>query len=222
MRAVLFGSIGTLAETSDLQRRAFNKAFAEAGLDWVWSSDTYQRLLIASGGRDRIARFARQRDVQVDAGALHQRKSEIFQALLRSQHIDPRPGVLDTISKARTRGMPLALVTTTSAQNVSDLLNALVLDKGIFDVVIHAGLVTSPKPATDAYALALDMLGLTAADAVAIEDNPDGISAATGAGIRCIGFPGQLHRQEDVKQNVEFQTMLDLEGALLNPDQAAA
>tara|TARA_B110000503_G_scaffold47893_1_gene77939 strand:+ start:1294 stop:1407 length:114 start_codon:yes stop_codon:yes gene_type:complete len=34
VKAVFFGSIGTLVETSDLQRRAFNQAFAEAGLDW--------------------------------------------------------------------------------------------------------------------------------------------------------------------------------------------
>ena len=35
MKAILFGSIGTLIETSDLQREAFNEAFKEAGLDSV-------------------------------------------------------------------------------------------------------------------------------------------------------------------------------------------
>ena len=36
-KAVLFGSIGTLAETSDLQRNAFNEAFKISGLNWFLS-----------------------------------------------------------------------------------------------------------------------------------------------------------------------------------------
>lgn len=36
MKAILIGSIGTLADTSDMRREAFNEAFAQAGLDWTW------------------------------------------------------------------------------------------------------------------------------------------------------------------------------------------
>ena len=49
-KAVLFGSIGTLAETSDLQRDAFNEAFKISGLDWFWDEDIYRKLLSKSGG----------------------------------------------------------------------------------------------------------------------------------------------------------------------------
>ena len=34
MSAILFGSISTLSDTSEMQRDAFNAAFADAGLDW--------------------------------------------------------------------------------------------------------------------------------------------------------------------------------------------
>jgi phosphoglycolate phosphatase-like HAD superfamily hydrolase len=54
VKAILFGSIGTLVETSDFQRRAFNQAFAQAGLDWNWDTETYVRLLKKSGGQQRI------------------------------------------------------------------------------------------------------------------------------------------------------------------------
>ncbi len=53
MSAVLFGSIGTLAETSEIQRGAFNQAFRANGLDWHWERDEYVALLERSGGRDR-------------------------------------------------------------------------------------------------------------------------------------------------------------------------
>ena len=32
VKAVIFGAIGVIAETSDLQQQAFNLAFAEAGM----------------------------------------------------------------------------------------------------------------------------------------------------------------------------------------------
>ena len=58
MKAILFGSIGTLIETSDLQREAFNQAFKEAGLDWYWDQEDYTKLLKKSGGTKRIEDFA--------------------------------------------------------------------------------------------------------------------------------------------------------------------
>ncbi|MEM8636840.1 MAG: haloacid dehalogenase, partial [Pseudomonadota bacterium] len=55
---ILIGSIGVLAETSDIQRRAYNQAFREAGLDWYWDKDTYKSLLLTSGGRKRLRRLS--------------------------------------------------------------------------------------------------------------------------------------------------------------------
>ena len=46
MSAVLFGSIGSVVETSEVQRAAFNEAFQKHGLDWQWTRDEYQALLV--------------------------------------------------------------------------------------------------------------------------------------------------------------------------------
>jgi beta-phosphoglucomutase-like phosphatase (HAD superfamily) len=48
-KAVLFGSIGTIIETSEIQRQSFNDAFKEAGLDWYWNETDYKNLLQKSG-----------------------------------------------------------------------------------------------------------------------------------------------------------------------------
>ena len=44
-KSLLFGSIGTIIETSELQRESFNEAFKEAGLDWYWDQEDYRLLL---------------------------------------------------------------------------------------------------------------------------------------------------------------------------------
>ena len=58
MKSILFGSIGVLAESSEIQRRAFNEAFKEFGLDWYWNVANYIKLLQKPGGLNRIADYS--------------------------------------------------------------------------------------------------------------------------------------------------------------------
>lgn len=57
LKALLFDLDGTLAETEELHREAFNRAFAEAGLPFRWDRALYGELLWTAGGRERIATF---------------------------------------------------------------------------------------------------------------------------------------------------------------------
>jgi HAD superfamily hydrolase (TIGR01509 family) len=203
MTAVLFGSIGALADTSELQREAFNDAFRTYGLDWNWSREEYQRLLAESGGAQRIAAYAEQTGDQVDAAAVHQTKSENFQKSLRTRPIEPRPGVVDTIAQADRNGMQVALVTTTSHDNVAALAQALrpQVDVDRFALVVDTTSVDHPKPAPDAYRFALNSLDLDADDCVAVEDNVGGAEAAISAGVRCVAFPGENNADHDFPQS---------------------
>lgn len=191
MPALLFGSISTLADTSELQRQAFNDAFAAHGLDWTWDRDAYVDMLRTNGGADRVSAYAASRGESVDAAAVHRTKSELFQARLATDGVSPRPGVVETIDAARQRGFKVGLVTTTSGANVAALAQGLVGSVAIagFDVVVDASSVEQPKPDAAAYAWALERLGESADDCVAIEDNVGGVRSAIAAGITCVAFP---------------------------------
>ncbi len=192
MPALLIGSIGVLAETSHLQRDAFNEAFREAGLDWHWSEEAYREMLKSSGGRDRIAAYAEDKGENVDADALHRRKGEIFREKLKDG-VEPRAGVRETLDQAREHGWQTAFVTTTSAENVDAVLAATGLSRDDFDLVTDRGDGIDPKPAPAVYTHALTQLVLADQQALAVEDNPGGLEAATAAGIKCIAFPGAFH-----------------------------
>ena len=193
-KAILFGSIGTLVETSELHRQCFNDAFADAGLDWHWDQATYRGLLRKPGGARRIAAFAAETGHAVDAEGLYAAKSALFRDRVQGRVI-PRSGVIDTVNAALGMNMPLAFVTTTARENVDAVLAALspTIHRGIFAFVGDASDVAAPKPAPDIYALALDRLGVHPEEAVAIEDNPVGARAAMAAGIPTIAFPGAVH-----------------------------
>jgi HAD superfamily hydrolase (TIGR01509 family) len=191
MPAILFGSISTLADTSELQREAFNAAFRAHGLAWRWDRDDYRATLDTSGGRSRIAAYAAARGETVDATAVHETKSKIFQESLATADLLPRPGVVETVRGAEAAGLKVGLVTTTSRENVAALLEALAPDlhDADFAVVVDATSVDEPKPDPAAYVYALDRLDERPDDCVAIEDNVDGVRAATAAGVTCVAFP---------------------------------
>lgn len=211
MSAILFGSISTLADTSELQRRAFNEAFAAHGLDWDWSRDDYVAMLGSNGGAQRVADFASSRGEDVDAGAVHATKSEVFQDLLGNGEVSARPGVVALLERAKRDGHRIGLVTTTSAENVTALLAALKddLDGTEFDVIVDGSKVEEPKPAPDAYLFALERLGLDAHSAVAIEDNVGGVASAVNAGVTCVAFPNENTADGDFGEAAEKVDSLD-------------
>jgi HAD superfamily hydrolase (TIGR01509 family) len=218
MSAILFGSIGALADTSELQRESFNTAFAQHGLDWNWSRDEYRTLLSQSGGAQRIADYAKDHGDSVDAAAVHATKSEIFQERLRTDGVAPRAGVTTTIAEALHDGIQVALVTTTSPDNVKALGEALrpSVDLEQFALVVDTTSVENAKPAPDAYAYALQKLGEPADACVAVEDNVGGVAAAHAAGVTVVAFPGENnagHRFDGAAQEVEeldFSQLRDL------------
>ncbi|RVT83936.1 HAD family hydrolase [Rhodobacteraceae bacterium CCMM004] len=196
IKAVLLGSIGVLAETSELQREAFNRAFAEAGLDWVWSPEDYRTLLERPGGRDRIAREAERAEIQVDAAALHRRKSELFQERMMEVGLTLRPGVAEVIEAAGRQRTLLGLVTTTDRANVSRMLEALThpVTAEDFAFIGSRDMVARGKPDPEIYARALHLLDLAPTDAVAVEDTPESAASALAAGIPTLAYPGHYHR----------------------------
>ena len=202
--ALLFGSIGTLAETSELQRRAFNRAFADAGLDWVWDRTSYLRLLRKPGGVARIAAYAADSGDEVDASALHSAKVRHFAELIDREGLCPRPGVVEMLRSARSRGMRTALCTTTIPDQVDAVLDGLAnrLSIDLFDWIGDATRCARRKPAPDIYNAALGRLDVAPERVLTIEDTPESGAAALAVGCRLLAFPGEAAAQRDFQPGV--------------------
>ncbi|MDQ2894643.1 MAG: HAD-IA family hydrolase [Actinomycetota bacterium] len=216
MPAVLFGSIGTIADTSELQRAAFNDAFAEHGLEWNWSQPEYRELLQGSGGAKRVADYAQARGETVDADAVHATKSQRFQDKLRTDRPALRPGLAETVAQARQDGYKLALVTTTSAENIAALAEAVRPDVDLdsFDLIVDTSRVQESKPSPEVFRYALEQLQEQAGECVAVEDNVGGVQAAVAAGLTCVAFPGENNADHDfagATERVDSLTFADLQ-----------
>lgn len=197
LQALIFDVDGTLAETEEAHRRAFNETFALAGLDWNWDFDRYRELLRVTGGKERMARHATDVGCELPASGprsiveLHARKTERYNAFVRSGEVGLRPGVVELIADAELAGLRMAVATTTSPANVESLIRSTLGrdPDNVFDAICAGDMVKAKKPAPDIYVAALAALGLDAGAAVAFEDSAVGLTAARAAGLATVVTP---------------------------------
>jgi HAD superfamily hydrolase (TIGR01509 family) len=223
IKAIIFDVDGTLADTEDAHRIAFNKSFAENGLDWNWDVALYDKLLKVTGGKERIKYFvetclpdfAKPADYDDFVKNLHLVKTAHYNDMLRDGLIPLRPGIKQLIQDAHAGGIRLAISTTTSPENVATLLEVgLGKDWGKhFDAIGCGDIVPNKKPAPDIYFWVLDKLGLPASDCIALEDSNNGLRSALAAGIRTyVTTNPYTHKQNFADAAGIFNDLSDLAG----------
>ncbi len=205
LKALIFDVDGTLAETEEAHREAFNLTFAKWGLGWNWSVADYTILLKTTGGKERMRAHqetlpaAARRLSDAEIAKLHIEKTAAYAAILAAGKLSLRPGVADLIATARARGLKLAVATTTNTPNVEALCQCCWGKPAteIFDHIAAGDMVKQKKPAADVFLLALEQLGLPADSCIAFEDSRNGVMSALGANLRVLVTPSAYTEADD-------------------------
>lgn len=200
--AIIFGGIGALVETSELQRLAFNDAFTSAHIDYQWAEASYRDSLNDSGGAKRLATIklsdgSRLSTDKIDE--IHRRKGEYFTSRLANAKLPLRAGIAELLKQAQSQGIVLAWATTTSRANIEAVIKATggALREDMFAFLGNDTLVTHQKPDPEIYISCLKAINLTSSQVLAIEDSPTGVVSAKAANIRTVAFPGNYHLDEN-------------------------
>ncbi|MGD8842734.1 MAG: HAD family hydrolase [Gammaproteobacteria bacterium] len=207
LTTLLFDVDGTLAETEEVHREAFNKAFEQAGLDWQWSPSLYAELLAVTGGKERIGYFLDtwlpdfETPIRLDEyiASLHAAKTDIYTGMVASGQVALRPGVRRLLDEARGAGLRLGIATTTTPANVLALLTHSLADdaQDWFEVIAAGGVVPNKKPAPDIYFYAMQQLGVDPRECLAFEDSANGLLSARDAGLQTLVTVSQYTRGQD-------------------------
>ena len=126
------------------------------------------------------------------------------------------PGVGDYLMTARQHGLGIAIASSSEHSWVENHLSRLGLLKS-FDFLVCREDTAAHKPDPAPYLEVLRRLNISASEAAAIEDSPNGIRAAKAAGLFCIAVPNSVTRslkldEADVRVNslaeFPFQSLL--------------
>lgn len=225
LKALIFDVDGTLADTESAHLAAFNQAFAELGLDWVWDEATYTELLNVSGGKERVMHYWKRLNPEVSVldplalndrlARIHAHKTAIYTEAVNDGQVTLRPGVLTLMDEALRAGLQLAIATTTSPVNIATLLRrAIGLDWRLnFSAIGDASTAPIKKPDPQVYLQMLATLHLQPQQCLAFEDSSNGLRAASGAGLATIVTPTHFTAHHDF--SAALRVLPDLSGIRL-------
>jgi HAD superfamily hydrolase (TIGR01509 family) len=220
--ALIFDCDGVLADTErDGHRPAFNQTFAEAGIPVQWSEEDYADKLRIGGGKERMAslltdEFVAANGLPADAegqkellAGWHRRKTEIYKEMVRAGRLPGRPGIARIVDEARQAGWTLAVASTSAEESVRAVLEHVVGADAAASFAVFAGdVVAAKKPDPAIYVLALERMGVDAAEAIVVEDSRNGLLAAVGAGLRCLVTVSGYTADEDMSEALLVVTSL--------------
>ena len=192
MKSILFGSIGVLVESSEIQRKAFNEAFKEFGLDWYWNVANYIKMLEKPGGLNRIAEYSKFKLNENEVKEIHNLKVKHFKYLSKNK-LKPRKGILEIIDYGYKNNIKICFITTTNKPTLDIVIKGLseFIDFSKFGLITCEENVSRRKPHPEIYNYAIKKLDLDYSSSISIENTTENCNSSIGAKLPTLFYPGE-------------------------------
>lgn len=196
IQAILFDMDGTLIDTECFYRRCWPMALKAFGYHMTDEQALSMRSLGRPFAPERLKEWFGE---ELDYWAVRDKRKELMEEMVAAEGIRLKPGAIELLTKLRQRGITAAVVTATDLERANRYLEMLGL-LPYFDRVISATQVKQGKPAPDIYTFACRELGLMPKTCIAVEDSPNGVWSAHGAGCQVIMVPDQTQPDEALEK----------------------
>ena len=195
MKAVIFDMDGVLLDTESVCFDCWGRAGKEFGLD---DAQKAYRLCVGTNVNDTMAILHGRYGSDFDAQGFYRRTGELFHIVEAEKGLSLMPHVRECLDVLKAAGFRLSVASSTRSVTVHrQLTEANIIE--YFETITCGDTVEHSKPAPDIYLKACDSLGLSPRDCVAVEDSPNGVRAATAAGMKCIMVPDQVQPTEEIR-----------------------
>ncbi|MFT5218449.1 MAG: HAD superfamily hydrolase (TIGR01509 family) [Planctomycetota bacterium] len=205
-QAILFDHDGTLVDSEPEHHQMWIRILQEFGVSL--SHEEYKKHYAGmpsdANARNLVAKF----QLDISAVELFEKKNNVTRDYLSHGAFPLMPGAQVALDNLHDSGFKLAVVTGAGREGIDSTIRGHTLEK-YFSAVVCKDDVEHSKPAPDCYLLALKQLGLSASQAIAIEDTEHGVASATQAGIRCLAVPNEMSAEHDFAAASKIFTDLD-------------
>jgi len=175
---------GVLVDTEEFICEAAMKYFAELGVT-VEAKDFLD--FVGMGENRYIGGVAEKYGVEIEITSAKTRTYEIYDEIVRGR-IDPLDGVLDFLKHCKTLGLKTAVATSADRTKMEINLREMGLSEQSFDACVNGLEVEKKKPHPDIFLFAADRIGVSAENALVVEDAISGVAAAKAAGSKCLAL----------------------------------
>lgn len=217
IKGLIFDFDGLILDTETPIFQSWDEIFRQHGCQ-LSLSDWADYIGRSEGSFDFLIHLEAQVGSPIDRAGISRTRREREAWLIEQQPI--LPGVQESLRRAQDLKLRLGVASSSSCEWVTGNLTRLGLN-GYFECIRGADDVRVTKPAPDLYLDVLEGLGLQAGEAVALEDSPNGVTAAKRAGLYCIAIPNPLTRQLNLAHadlRLDSLLELDLDGLLSQLD----
>ena len=188
MEAVVFDMDGVLFDTEKLCLDSWMHVAEKSGFDCI---DGVFEQCIGLNANDTKALVLRHYGADFPYESFQEQASEWFREYIRRKGLPLKPGVKKILLFLQQEGYKIGLASSTRYETVIKQLKlADIID--YFSVIVGGDMIEHSKPKPDIYLLACKKLGVKPEDAYAIEDSPNGIRAASAAGMKAIMVPDMV------------------------------
>jgi beta-phosphoglucomutase len=118
---------------------------------------------------------------------------------LKKAHQPETPGLTELLQFLKSRNIKIAVSSGSEEYFIRAILELLHIQP-FFNVVVTGNDMVELKPAPDIYLAALRLSGVSARQAITIEDSKAGCQAAQAAGMQCIGYTNSGKNPQDLSR----------------------
>ncbi|OED37277.1 hypothetical protein AB833_24295 [Chromatiales bacterium (ex Bugula neritina AB1)] len=194
MDSVIFDMDGLLIDTERFSQDAFERTVQAFNLDG------YTELFLSLVGTNEEAhrkRLSEELDPHVDSMQFRQHWIDSFHQLMAEETVPLLDGVQEALEWLQQHKIKCAVATSTGTAAAEKKL----VDAGIRDfflTVTCGDQVTHSKPHPEIYIKAGQSIGADISRSIGMEDSPNGVRSALGAGLSVIQIPNLVQPDPDL------------------------
>ena len=197
IKTVIFDMDGVIVDTEPVHYYAYQQHFQYLEIE---VSDVVYASFTGNSTKNVYQKLKAAFHLEHEVEELVNRKRELFNnAFDKKEDLDLLPGVRELIENLHANGMQLILASSASKVTISRVFNRFGLHQ-YFNHIVSGEDFPKSKPDPAIFIKAAELSGMPKNECIVIEDSTNGVKAAKGAGLFCVGYNSVHSKMQELSE----------------------